>query len=313
MAASAPVVLMSGTLGDTALAVPMLYALGKRHPTPPMVVARPDFLPVLSYSRFPLQTVAYDRPPWNTLFLENAADVAGEVRTALAEAPQIINLLDTANSTVHRHLKEWGQERLTDIPAKPPHHWRESVAAYWLSAARLPAGDLKSNLLEVPLARKMQARSDMQHHVRRAGRPIVLLHPGSGGLSKCWATEHFEALADRAAGVLLDPLFLVGPDELERFGQRLLFALQAHAPVLGPMPLEDAIAHVAASDVYVGNDAGLTHVAGLLGTRTVALFGPTSPALWRPCGARVRVIHKPHMADITVDDVLAAVEQAMEA
>jgi len=40
----------------------------------------------------------------------------------------------------------------------------------------------------------------------------------------------------------------------------------------------------------VGNDSGPTHLAAAVGCPTVAIFGPTDPAVWAPVGARVAVI-----------------------
>ena len=42
--------------------------------------------------------------------------------------------------------------------------------------------------------------------------------------------------------------------------------------------------------MFVGNDSGTTHLAAMLGAPTVALFGPTDPAVWAPTGPRVRVL-----------------------
>ena len=50
--------------------------------------------------------------------------------------------------------------------------------------------------------------------------------------------------------------------------------------------------------VYVGNDAGMTHLAAALGVPTVALFGPTNPTVWQPLGPQVRVLG----GDGTVED-----------
>lgn len=44
------------------------------------------------------------------------------------------------------------------------------------------------------------------------------------------------------------------------------------------------------SDVVVANDTGPAHVAAVAGARLLSLFGPTSPAVWRPLGDRVRVV-----------------------
>ena len=64
---------------------------------------------------------------------------------------------------------------------------------------------------------------------------------------------------------------------------------------------------LATARVYIGNDSGITHLAAAVGTPVVALFGPTDPRIWAPRGAHVRVIAKPSLADIGVDEVAAAV------
>ena len=53
--------------------------------------------------------------------------------------------------------------------------------------------------------------------------------------------------------------------------------------------VERAASTVARVDAYIGNDAGMTHVAALCGIRTVVLFGPTDPRVWQPVGRRVHV------------------------
>ena len=47
---------------------------------------------------------------------------------------------------------------------------------------------------------------------------------------------------------------------------------------------------LAQARLFVGQDSGVTHMAGLMGVRTVALFGPTDPARWAPRGAHVTVV-----------------------
>jgi ADP-heptose:LPS heptosyltransferase len=55
-------------------------------------------------------------------------------------------------------------------------------------------------------------------------------------------------------------------------------------------PLQDLAARLAGCRAYLGNDSGVSHLAGLCGARTVALFGPTNPDVWRPIGPRVHVV-----------------------
>jgi ADP-heptose:LPS heptosyltransferase len=42
--------------------------------------------------------------------------------------------------------------------------------------------------------------------------------------------------------------------------------------------------------LFVGQDSGITHLAGLMGVHMVALFGPTDPDRWAPQGAHVAVV-----------------------
>lgn len=50
------------------------------------------------------------------------------------------------------------------------------------------------------------------------------------------------------------------------------------------LPLRQAAALLDEADYVVGNDCGLTHIASALGTKTIALFGPTSQKKNRPLG-----------------------------
>ena len=60
---------------------------------------------------------------------------------------------------------------------------------------------------------------------------------------------------------------------------------------------------------YVGNDSGITHLAALLATPTIVLFGPSDPAIWRPLGNMTRVIYEPVLANLPMQTVLSTIEE----
>lgn len=62
---------------------------------------------------------------------------------------------------------------------------------------------------------------------------------------------------------------------------------------------------LATARLYIGNDSGITHLAAAVGTRVIALFGPTDPSIWAPRGQNVRVIAQPTLESITVEEVVA--------
>jgi ADP-heptose:LPS heptosyltransferase len=67
-----------------------------------------------------------------------------------------------------------------------------------------------------------------------------------------------------------------------------------------------AVAHrLAAANLYIGNDSGITHLAAATGCNVVAIFGTTDPRVWAPFGERVRVLGGPGLWP-TLEEVIAA-------
>ena len=115
-----------------------------------------------------------------------------------------------------------------------------------------------------------------------------MIHPFSSSPKKCWPLDRYRQLAAR---VKIPVRWLAGPEE----------------HLAGAVHIDDLYelaCWLAAARVYIGNDAGITHLAAAVGTPVVALFGPTDPRIWAPRGPHVHVIAKPALEDITVEEVL---------
>jgi len=117
-------------------------------------------------------------------------------------------------------------------------------------------------------------------------------------------------LADR---LKLHVTVLIGPAEADR--PELSQAIRgAFAPVgaepLGPLPLAELAAVIATARLYLGNDSGPSHIAAALDVPTVAIFGPSDPAIWAPRSrsGRVAIVEAPRrqLERLTTDEVLAA-------
>ena len=115
----------------------------------------------------------------------------------------------------------------------------------------------------------------------------VVLHPFASRQDKRWPC---------ATGFSLSSVNLIklrGPEE------RLPGAL--YIP-----DLFELARFLAGARAYIGNDSGITHLAAAVGIPTIALFGPTDPAVWAPRGKKVIVIHAAEIAAIPPEAVLAA-------
>ena len=136
---------------------------------------------------------------------------------------------------------------------------------------------------------KHQARGILRDHGLDPGRPIVGIHPGSGGRSKCWPPGHFATviralLADRRQVVTF-----CGEADATAVGQ-VQRAAGKPVPVLRDLSLRTLAGALSLCWRYLGNDSGVSHLAAAAGADCTVLFGPTDPAAWAPLGTNVRVL-----------------------
>jgi ADP-heptose:LPS heptosyltransferase len=125
----------------------------------------------------------------------------------------------------------------------------------------------------------------------------LIVQPGSGSRMKCW--PYFDRLMNALVARGTSAVFLTGPNEQD-FETR-------HAK-LKDLTLLQVIRELRTCGGYIGNDSGITHLAAYLGVPTVALFGPTDPAMWAPWGRRLRVFWKPGLGEISVEEVIEYAE-----
>jgi heptosyltransferase-3 len=123
----------------------------------------------------------------------------------------------------------------------------------------------------------------------RSSRGLIIIHPGSGGLTKCWHLDNFLAVAEQARSRGIEVIFLLGQAELDRFNKARIQDIKNVAKCLVDLSLTQVVELLSCADGFVGNDSGVTHLAGGLGIRTLAVFGPTNPAIYRPIGPAVTV------------------------
>lgn len=126
-----------------------------------------------------------------------------------------------------------------------------------------------------------------------SGTSIVMLQPGARYWFKAWPAERFIELAKRLCATT-DCRIVIGGSAPER-GLAAAIASGAGSRVTnlaGRVSLRHYAGILKRCALFVGNDAGPMHIAAALGTPVLALFGPSNPAEWGPCGAQVRTIYK---------------------
>lgn len=299
-------VIRPGALGDTLMTLPALALLRRWAPDARLTfVARADVLPLALSSGLADDAWPWDLPDWAALFdpATTSERLTERARAALTGAGAIAAWAPDPDGALASTLRRLGAGQVIvgpgrppELSGRPPEH-----TALWLARALTPLGaavpgDPATLWRALPPLRWPEADARQAERVwRRLGLPdarVVALHPGSGGAAKRWPPERFAALAEMARQAGFTPLLLAGEADAGVAG-----AVLAHAGVALPLArgLEvGALAALLARCVgYVGNDSGVSHLAGLLGAPTVAIFGPTDPARWSPLGPRVTSLRAP--------------------
>ncbi|MEU1980667.1 glycosyltransferase family 9 protein [Nocardia sp. NPDC019395] len=116
-------------------------------------------------------------------------------------------------------------------------------------------------------------------------RESVVVHVGAGAAARRWPADRFAAVI-RHLLVLGHEVVLTGDDgDRERaLGIAARAGLGSHRVLAGNQNLIELSATVAEASVVLCGDTGVAHLATAFGTRTVQLFGPTSPAEGGPPG-----------------------------
>lgn len=160
-------------------------------------------------------------------------------------------------------------------------------------------------------------------------RFVVAINASGGWSTKRWPREYFAQLADQMANCYAATVLLIwGPGERQEADQ--IAALMTAPAILAPATnLKQLAALLERCGLMVTNDSGPMHIAAVVGTPVVAIFGPTNPKYQGPYGLMHEVVVKAGleclgcngvtckigtnecMVDLSVNTVMKAVEKAV--
>lgn len=301
--------LHAGALGDLVLTLQVVAAYRRRFPDERVVVAARSPLATWAAAHGAFDAaLSLDSLPMHALYFD--APAPDELSALFDRFERVVSFLGHADDPHSRRLQRLTRACLCVDPAPTADTLRDGrhITQQWLDTLA-QAGlrlELTDSLGLRPTPGELDlARADLRRLWNSPLNRGVIIHPGSGGRQKCCPLDLLEQAAAQFRHAQRPVAWLIGPVELERGGRSLRERLERTAPVLCSDDLGQVASWVAAIGVYVGNDAGVTHLAATLGTPTVALFGPTDPRVWRPLGPRVRVVR----FDTSADEVLTQIER----
>jgi ADP-heptose:LPS heptosyltransferase len=314
------VIYRAGALGDTLLTFPALRVLLRQwrdaHIT---LICRSDVHALARASDLADRTYSHELSAWACLF-DAMAEVSGLARETFAGADLALVWAPDSGGVIASHLRTLGV--LTALIAQPPPLGgsRRHVALQLMDALAPLGIDSAEDLAELaallPVLRWPQPAQDeadvMWERLRAelAGRLPVALHPGSGGARKVWPPSHVATLIHELRRGFA-PILVAGPQDDEVVAQ--VIAEGGATPVVRDMSVAGVAAFLSACATYIGNDSGVTHLAGMLGVPTIALFGPTEPAHWAPIGQHAVTLRSSsgRMRDLLPESAIETIRRIM--
>jgi len=277
------------SIGDTVLATPSLFALKRFLPHAQVDILVEDWVaPLLTNHPFVDNVIVLERGG-----LVARTRVARELRGERYDVVYNLHGGTTATfltrATGARHrvgYKTYQYAQLhTELAPSPlllwghqkTHSVEQQLAL--LGWTGVPVTDKPRTQLGVsPVA--VEAVNERLAAIGLAEQKIALIHPAAAFETKRWATENFARVAEFVADRGLAPVAIAAPHE-----SQILEDLLGEASVKMfslDLSLPEVTALAARSQLFVGNDSGIAHIAAAVGTPSVVIFGSSNVANWRP-------------------------------
>ncbi len=199
-----------------------------------------------------------------------------------------------------------------------PRIHRVERAASLVRAAGVPDAPLVADLaLSATERAEGRARLDALVGERR---PVILAPFSSRRQAwKRYPLERWAAIARGLGAAGCAPVVIGGPGEADE-ARELCAAGGPGAVASTDLALRELAALIGAAELLIGGDTGPMHIAWAMGTRVVALYGPTDPVLNAPFGEGHAILAPPERTGrqdpdpfpgIGADAVLGAAERVL--
>ncbi len=277
------------SIGDTVLATPSLFALKRFLPNAQVDILVEDWVaPVLDSHPHVDNVIVLERGG-----LMARARVARELRAANYDVVYNLHGGTTATflarATGARHrvgFKSYQYGQLHNHPCPSPlllwqqqktHSVEQQLAL--LGWTGVPVTDRPRTSLGI----SPKAAETVERLLNEAGlseQNIALIHPAAAFSTKQWATEKFARVVEFLKERGITSVAIAAPNE-----QALLEQLRSETSakvVTFALSLPEVTALAARSQLFVGNDSGIAHIAAAVGTPSVVVFGSSNIAHWRP-------------------------------
>jgi ADP-heptose:LPS heptosyltransferase len=297
-----------GALGDFILTWPLAMALARIHPQSRIFHITHGQKGRLAEKVLHVESADIEGG-WHHLF-GSPADLPPNARRMLEGAHSIFSFIANEGDAWCQNVSTIAPEaQLVALQPRPGDD--DPFAGHvseWLAGQLAKAPAVQTGYTQ--MLRSVQQRG--AGYKRSPEERVVAVHPGSGSVEKCWPGKNFVKLTRKLVKSRHHVRVLIGEVEKERLGSEDLAHFASVAEIVEPKDYLDLLFQLGLATAVVCNDTGPGHLSGIIGTPTVALFGPTDPIRWHPLGPHVHTLRAQPIDSLAVDEAYDTVVKISE-
>lgn len=288
-------------IGDVLLTLPMAGAVKRRAPgarvtflvreyTKPLLFAHPDIDEVFAVrdeNELPVHLSEIQSKNFSAVFCPSPSLlIARTMKRALIPVRVGSAYRGYAGLFTHRIA-----EHRSDAKR---HETQYNIRMIDRAAEPTPESD-PSRIVVSPAAREKVAQWCVEHGIND-DRPMIIVHPGSGGSARDLPPEHFAKVIALLSFEHHAQIVLTGIDRERSLIQTVKsMAGVGTAEAIG-LPLDVLAALVERAACVISNSTGVLHIAAAVGTFAVGMYPPIvacSPRRWGPWTAHAAIFEPP--------------------
>lgn len=286
-----------GALGDFIQTLPVLATIRHYFPEATIDLWGYPSLMELVHGRYYVDHVSrFDQPEISRLFSEDPS-LLKTLADDLKEFDVILSYVGGADRTFTRNLKRVNSRRVIAQSSLPDPRERVHIIDHLLKPVLDLGLEPPSKIPKLYLTGEDRRFADLflsRHGIRTDDDVVIAIHPGSGGRQKCWPAERFAEVVRRISEEDASRVLLIeGPADGDGVKKVLDTVPGLKLTLLRNLSLVELASILERCHAFLGNDSGVTHLAAAVGTKALAIFGPTDPEIWGPRGEHVGVVYRP--------------------
>lgn len=288
-------------LGDAVMASPAVWDLAEQYPdTEITVFGLPLTVSVFQHSPFKnIKLLVYDREGIHKNMMgmmsvsarlhQQSFDI-GYLLTHSVSSVLIFQFGGIERRIGYR--KGWNRLFLRGSKMQPENAAHQSQRYYYLLHTTTP--DRLQAKIYLSKDEIKQANRFLKQNKIPTDKPIIGMAVGASyGSAKCWLPERYAEVGKWCINELGAHVLLFGSNKELGTIQHVHDEISGHSTILaGNKSLRESFALASMCNVMLCNDSGMMHAASAVGTKVIAMIGPTDPTDTSPLGDGHTLINK---------------------